>query len=207
MESIFTFICQNAEHAHYIFFALLFLAGLNVPISEDLLLLTAGAIVSRCMPDNYLHLYTWMFFGCWISGWEAYWIGRYFGPKLYKFAWFNKAVTPERIAKLHHYYEKFGVFTFIVGRFIPGGVRNALFITSGMGKMPFLTFIARDFVASLISTTVVFYIGYSFGEHYELISEYFIRYNRIVLIAMLALIAGAFWKFSSSQPVKTTDMP
>ncbi len=207
MESIFTFICDNAAHAHYIFFGLLFLAGLNVPISEDLLLLTAGAIVSRCMPDQYLHLYAWMFFGCWISGWEAYWLGRYFGPKLYKFSWFNKAVNPERIARLHHYYEKFGVLTFIVGRFIPGGVRNALFITSGMGKMPFLTFIARDFVASLISTTVVFYIGYTFGEHYEEISAYFIRYNRIVLIALIGAITLAWWKFSSKQTAKTPDTP
>lgn len=189
MDTIFTFICQHAEHAHYIFFGLLFLAGLNVPISEDLLLLTGGAIASRCLPDQYVHLYVWMFFGCWISGWEAYWIGRYFGPKLYNLRWFNKVITPERIAKLHVYYERFGIFTFIVGRFIPGGVRNALFITSGMGKMPFLLFAGRDFVASLISTSIVFYLGFAFGENYELIVDYMNRYNKIaVVILAIALI-------------------
>lgn len=188
MDSLFTFICQHAESAHYIFFGLLFLAGLNVPISEDLLLLTGGALVSRCIPDQYVSLYLWMFFGCWISGWEAYWIGRIFGPKLYQIAWFNRVINPERIATLHRYYERFGILVFILGRFIPGGVRNALFITSGMGKMPFLRFTLRDFVATLISTNTLFYLGYVFGTNYEAIRDYFIHYNRIALAVLIGLI-------------------
>lgn len=188
MESIFTYICAHAEYAHLIFFGLLFLAGLNVPISEDLLLLTSGAIASRCFPDQYFSLYLWMFFGCWISGWEAYWIGRIFGPKLYKVSWFNRLINPENIKKLHGYYEKFGIWTFVAGRFIPGGVRNALFITSGMGKMPFMLFTTRDFFAALISTSVIFYLGYIFGENYEIISTYCIRYHRIVLALLILFI-------------------
>lgn len=207
MESIFTYICENAEYAHYIFFGLLFLAGLNVPISEDLLLITAGAIVSRCMPDQYFSLYLWMFFGCWISGWEAYWIGRIFGPKLYKLSWFNRLINPENIKNLHGYYERFGIWTFIVGRFIPGGVRNALFITSGMGKMPFLLFTTRDFFAALISTNVMFYLGFVFGENYEVISAYFVRYNRIALaVLILFIIIGYLWNYYKNKtPVKYDD--
>lgn len=199
MESLLQFVCDNAAHAHYIFFGLFILAGINVPISEDLLLLTGGALVSRCIPDQYFHLYTWMFFGCWISGWEAYWLGRWLGPKLYEMRFFKHVVTKKRIEKLHKYYEKFGIWTFIVGRFIPGGVRNALFITSGMGKMPFLLFTLRDFVASLISTNVVFYLGYTFGKHYELILEYFLRYDKIVLLGVASLATAAYFKFRSKD--------
>ena len=190
IDSIFAYICLHADQAHYIFFGLLFLAGLNVPISEDLLLLTGGAIVSRCIPEQYLNLYLWMFFGCWISGWEAYWIGRIFGPKLYQISWFKRLVNPEKIRKLHLTLDKFGVWTFIAGRFIPGGVRNALFITCGLGKMDFLRFIGRDFIATVISTNVLFYLGFSFGENYELISAYFIRYNKIALILLIILLVA-----------------
>lgn len=196
MIEIFNLICEHADHAHYIFLGLLFLAGLNVPISEDLLLLTAGALVGRCIPDQYVHLYIWMFIGCWISGWEAYWIGRLLGPKLYNIRWFRHIITPQRIEKLHHYYEKFGIFTFIVGRFIPGGVRNALFITSGMGKMPFLLFIFRDFVAALISTSVIFYIGFVFAQNYELLANLFIRYNRIafgIVLLSICIVLLNLW--------------
>ena len=137
MESFVSFACENAHSAHWIFFLLLMLAGLSLPISEDIILLTGGAIASTCIPDETLHLFLWIYAGCWISAWETYWIGRYFGPKLYDIRWFRHIITPERIHRLHHYYEKFGVFTFIIGRFIPGGVRNALFMTAGLGKMPF----------------------------------------------------------------------
>lgn len=194
MGDLLGFICAYADQAHYIFFGLFLLAGVYMPISEDLLLLTGGALVSRCIPDQYLHLYTWMFFGCWVSGWEAYWLGRWLGPKLYELPFFKHVVTKQRIDKLHRYYEKFGIWTFIVGRFIPGGVRNALFITSGMGKMPFFLFTLRDFIASLISTNVVFYLGYTFGKHYEVIVEYFLKYDKIAVGVVAALTIFAYIK-------------
>ena len=39
MESIIFFICEHCLHAHLIIFGLLMLAGLNIPISEDVLLI------------------------------------------------------------------------------------------------------------------------------------------------------------------------
>src|SRR5690348_4166687 len=138
MESILHFICENSHNAHWIIFLLLMLAGFNVPISEDLMLLIGGIISSTCFvdPTNFdtLYLYIWIYFGCWLSAWEAYWVGRLLGPKLYDIKWFSHVITLKRIERLHHYYEKFGIFTFVVGRFMPGGVRNALFMTSGLGK-------------------------------------------------------------------------
>ena len=44
-------------------------------------------------------------------------------------------VSPERVAKVASFYQKYGVWTLVVGRFIPFGVRNALFLTAGIGKM------------------------------------------------------------------------
>lgn len=206
MQEIFNYVCQNADQAHYIFVGLLFLAGLNIPISEDLLLLTAGALVSRCIPDQYFHLYLWMFFGCWLSGWEAYWLGRLFGPRLYTLPIFCHLINPKRIEKLHYYYEKFGIWTFVVGRFCPGGVRNALFITSGMGKMPFLLFILRDFIGVILSTNVIFYLGYLFGKNYETIIAKAIRYERFVAL-IIALLLTIFcikivWRVYKKHNVK-----
>lgn len=190
MESWLELICQYAPYAHLIIFCLLMLAGLNIPISEDVMLLTAGAIAHSCIPEHTLRLYLWVFAGCWISAWEAYWIGRLLGPRLYEIRWFNRILTRERINRLHHYYEKFGIFTFIVGRFIPGGARNALFMTSGLGKMPFLKFISRDGFACLISSSVIFSIGYKFAEHYEVIVKTFERYSLIFAIIFVTLLVG-----------------
>jgi membrane-associated protein len=197
MESIFAYICEQAHHAHWILFLLLLLAGFNVPLSEDVILLTGGALASTCISDHTMRMYLWLYFGCWISAWEAFWIGRLLGPKLYTWRWFSRVITPKRIQRLHHYYEKFGIFTFILGRFIPGGVRNALFITSGLGGMRFSTFILRDGLACLLSSSLIFYIGYKFGENHQLIIHYFRRYELIVgllLFSALTLILVIFWK-------------
>lgn len=202
MEAIVNFACAHAHSAHWIIFLLLMLAGLNFPFSEDILLLTGGAIASTCIPHETLHLFIWIFAGCWISAWEAYWIGRYFGPKLYELRWFKHVITKEKIAKLHYYYEKFGVLTFIVGRFCPGGVRNALFMSAGLGKMPFLTFILRDGFACFISASTIFYIGFRLGENYHTIAHYIQTYNYVAFIIIaLAIFAGIvyFWHRAQKQ--------
>jgi membrane protein DedA with SNARE-associated domain len=191
MDAILTFICQNAHSAHWMIFLLLLLAGLNVPISEDILLLGAGAIASTCIPDHTLHLFLWTWAGCWISAWEAYWVGRLLGPKLYTIRWFSHVITPQRIERLHHYYEKFGIFAFIFGRFCPGGVRNALFMTSGLGKMPFSVFLMRDGIACALAASTIFYIGYCLGGNYKVIATYIAHFGTIILsvVATVAITA------------------
>ncbi len=206
MESLYIFVCAHAQEAYWVFFILLLLAGFNIPISEDLILLTGGALASTCLAENQTwNLYVWIFLGCLISGWEAYWLGRLLGPKLYHYRWFSHFITPHRIDKLHHYYEKFGIFTFIVGRFIPGGVRNALFITSGLGKMPFSRFVFRDSIACLISSSTIFYLGYIFGENYKEIANYIHRYELVVIsfivVAILSAAIIAYVRSPSSHSV------
>lgn len=196
MEGILTYICEHASHAHWIIFCLLLLSGLNIPISEDVLLLGGGAIASTCIPDHAIRLYLWIFFGCILSAYEAYWIGRILGPKLYDFRFFSHLVTPKRVKLLQYYFAKFGIFTFIIGRFCPGGVRNTLFMTSGFSKMPFPLFMLRDGVGCLLSTLVTFNIGYFFGQnidqillHFRLYSEYFIG----LICLAVALGLAYFW--------------
>lgn len=167
------------------------LAGLNVPLSEDIILLSAGAIAATCVPENYFTILAWLYMGCWISAWEAYAIGRFLGPKLYDIKWFSHIITPARIERLHHYYEKFGIFTFVLGRVIAGGVRNSLFMTAGLGKMHFGKFILRDGIACIISTTTLFWIGFQFGEHYAELIEAFKTYQFYFLIILLSVILAA----------------
>ena len=150
--------------------------------------------------DRSLKLYIWIFLGCYVSAWEAYWIGRLLGPRLYKIPLFKSIVTPHRLELLRYYYAKFGVFTFIVGRFIPGGFRNALFMSSGLTKMPFNLFILRDGVACLISSSTLFYIGYRFGENIDSVIYYFHRYSFWFLAIIFTLIlAGCVFAWSKHR--------
>lgn len=189
MENILSFISNNAHSAHWVIFLLIMLAGLNVPISEDILVLAAGAIASTYIPENMTQIFLWTFLAAWMSAWEAYWIGRLLGPKLYEIKWFSHILTFKRIERLHHFYEKYGILTFLVGRFIPGGVRNALFMTSGLGKMPFYKFILRDLPCCLLQVAVLFYIGHLLGENYKSVITTIKAYNLVFLVIFAGLLA------------------
>lgn len=178
------------------------LAGFNIPISEDILILMAGALGGICgyELDFVINLYIWIFFGCWMSAWEAYWIGRLLGPKLLTLRWFKHLITPQRLEKFSQYIEKFGVFTFIVGRFIPCGVRNTLFMTSGLTKMPFKLFLLRDVGACLIATLTLFYLGHQFGENIQAILQTFKIYEEVILIGIVVLVI-CFGVYVVREPV------
>lgn len=152
------------------------------------MILSSGAICSVCLQERgeLAWFYAWVYFACWIAAWETYWVGRLLGPKLFNFRWFRCFITPERIEKIKNYIQRFGIFTFIVGRFIPGG-RNALFMSTGLTKMPFLQFIMRDSVGCLLSTATLFSLGYFFGSHIQTIIKVF-KYYEMIFFSAIALI-------------------
>lgn len=192
LETFFNYICAHAHHAHWIIFLLLLLTAFNLPISEDILSIIGGAIASTCIPDHAVQLYVWIFLGCYLSAWIAYWIGRLLGPKLYAIRLFRSVVTQHRLRLLRDYYRKYGVFTFIVGRFCPGGIRNALFLSSGLTKMPFHLFILRDGFACLLSSFVFFSIGYHFAANHEHILALFHKYTHWFLTLFIGLCIALF---------------
>lgn len=197
MEDIFSYICEHVHEAPWLLFCLLLLTGLGLPISEDIIVIGAGAIASTCLSEYMWRLYIWTFLGCYISAWESYWIGRLLGPRLYKIPLFRSTVTVSRLALLRHYYAKFGVFTFIIGRFCPGGIRNSLFLSSGFIRMPFLHYLLRDGIACLISTSVFFYLGYYFGQNKDLLLLYIKRYKIGLLVFFIVLGAAglSYWLY------------
>jgi membrane-associated protein len=167
---------------------LILLTGLNFPLSEDLLILSGGAICSTCMHENLeiAKFYAWIYFACWFAAWETYWVGRLLGPKLFNFRLFRNFITPQRLEKIKKYIHRFGIFTFIVGRCIPGG-RNALFMSTGLIKMSFPLFIMRDSVGCVLSTATVFSLGYLFGSHFHEIVE-IVKFYEMFFISAIAFI-------------------
>lgn len=189
MESLFSTICENATWAPEILFLLLLIAGLNFPISEDIILITGGAITALCIPEHHFRMYAFVFLGCWMSAWESYALGRFLGPKLYQIKWFNHWINPKIVSDIHEKIEHYGLFTFFVIRFIPGGVRNTFFMTCGLGKMPFKSFIFRDGLAVLFSSSVIFHIGFEFAEHYDEVIKMVQRYQEYFILAILSILA------------------
>lgn len=191
MDDFLSYLCLHAPNAHYFIFGLLLLTGANIPISEDLLLISGGVLVAMCVPGNEYVMLGWLWAGCIFSAYEAYWLGRWLDTRVYTLPVVKHYVTPQRVMQLNSAYERFGLLTFVICRFLPFGVRNALFMTSGMGKMPFGKFAARDGFAALCSTAVLFSLGHAFGANYNTLLEHVKTYEHLFAIIAIASIAIA----------------
>ncbi len=160
------------------------LAGFNFPISEDLLMFISAVLASK-YPNNFFQLLLGIYLGAYLSDLVSYWVGRKLGPKLWKIKYFARTITKNRIQKIGHHYEKYGIFTLIIGRFIPFGIRNTLFMTAGFSKMNFGKFALGDLTACTITTSVFFTLYFYLGEG---VMDEIKRINYIIFIFFAIII-------------------
>lgn len=181
-NAIIDFISQYISYWPFVAFFALVLAGVNIPISEDaIIVLSAGfaqADHSLTLP-NYVAIY----FGIIISDMISYWFGRLLSKGVLKIKFFQKKLTPENINWVSRHLEQHGYITFQVCRFIPFGVRNALFMGSGFVGLPFRKFIFFDFLAALVSSSVLYFLVYFIGKT----ANTTLKIVGIVLLALLAI--------------------
>lgn len=102
-----------------------------------------------------------------------YWIARLFGSRIID-SGKVKALTPERMAKLDHFFEKYGGLTIIITRFMPFFRTFAPFI-AGTGHMNFAKFTFFNCVGGIAWVSLFVLVGYFFGgipfiqDHFEVI--------------------------------------
>lgn len=193
MNQLIEQIQQNVEFAPWIiFFALLF-AGLNLPVSEDVMLFISALLAAR-NPEYATSLFIGVYAGAYFSDLISYTLGRFLGPKLWNIKFFAKMVSQEQVSKIHSFYDKYGVLTLILGRFIPFGVRNGLFLTAGLGRMNFIRFALSDLLACSISCSAFFALYYFMGET---VIEY-VKKGNIILFS-IAIIAASFFFFKRKK--------
>ena len=199
MEWFLSTVTEHAAYAHWWVFAALMLAGLNLPISEELVLLVGGVAASSVAAAGTIKIYLFIFAGAYISDWMVYFFGRLLGPRLWRIGWFRRTVKQRRLKQMEQYYERFGPLTLLIGRFIPFGVRNCLFMSAGMARMPFLKFGIADAIACFTSTSVLFWLAYAFGRNYERLSGYLGVFDLLLFAAFVVAVITFVWYKRSKQ--------
>lgn len=203
MDSFILWVQAHAEIAHFAIFGAILLAGLNVPISIDAILIATAILASTIIPENRVVLFLSFYFGCVMAAWISYGMGRFFGNKLLKTRWVGGTLTPEKIEKVKRFYIRWGFLTLAIGRFIPFGVRNCIYMSTGMSKMSFATFAIRDSIACLIWTSIVFTLFYRASQDYKEISHHLMLVGSILLgIVLVAAISWICYKKIHKNPVK-----
>ena len=132
-----------------------------------------------------------------------YWIARLFGSRIID-SGKVKALTPERMAKLDHFFERYGGLTIVITRFMPFFRTFAPFI-AGTGHMNFGRFTLWNVIGGVSWVSLFVLVGYFFGgvpfvqEHFEVIVI------GIVAVSVAPAVVGAVKAALSSRKAKAGD--
>jgi membrane protein DedA with SNARE-associated domain len=201
-EPLFQWLAQYAYEPAMVYsllFGMMIASAVGVPIPEEVSILSLGVLAymgkhPELFPPPYPGAPV-------IKGWEAaifaalavfmsdtiiFWIGRTFGRKILRnrrFKGFFEGPTMERI---NRFVKKYGIYATFIFRFTPG-LRFPAHIFLGMSKFSFISFMAVDLFAVMISVPTQVLIVDHFGEEIITTLYRFKFYVAFVLGALLVL--------------------
>lgn len=156
----------------YVYFGLFLIVfaetGLAVGffLPGDSLLVVAG-LMARTLPEklNVIYILIAFFAGSVIGDNTGYWTGRFMGKTLFKRenSWVFK---PSRVQKAHAFFEKYGVKTVVLARFVPI-VRTFAPIVVGAAEMPYSKFLPFSILGGSLWITSMVLAGYYLGTVVE----------------------------------------
>jgi membrane-associated protein len=96
-------------------------------------------------------------------------------------------VKKEQLDRTHLFFEKYGVKTIIIARFIPV-IRTFAPFVAGIGTMPYLTFISYDIIGGVLWVTSFLFGGYYFGNLIMVKDNFSFLIFGVILVSLLPCI-------------------
>jgi len=180
MESIIDFLTQVKDFLNpkflidymlallggYVYFGLWFVifaetglaAGFFLP--GDSMLVVAGLFAAAGKLNVALVMLAF-FLGSVIGDSTGYWTGRVMGKTLFNRE-SSRVFKPSRVAKAHAFFEKYGVKTVILARFIPI-VRTFAPLVVGAAQMPYTRYLPFSIIGALLWIPSMVLAGYFLG--------------------------------------------
>ena len=152
----------------YVYFGLFFIVfaetGLAVGffLPGDSLLVVSG-LMAATLPDklNVVLVLLAFFLGSVIGDNTGYWTGRVMGKRLFNRE-SSRIFKPSRVAKAHAFFEKYGVKTVVLARFVPI-VRTFAPLVVGAAEMPYYKFLTFSILGGALWISSMVLAGYFLG--------------------------------------------
>jgi membrane-associated protein len=166
-----TLAALAAQHSALLFAALFLVifaeTGLVVfpLLPGDSLLFLAGTVAAAGGVDVHLMVLT-LFVAAALGDSVNYGVGHYIGPKAFhrpQETRLGRWLKPEYLERTHRFYEKYGGFTIIIGRFVPI-VRTFAPFLAGVGAMTYRKFLSYNVIGAAVWVASLVYAGYLFGN-------------------------------------------
>jgi membrane protein DedA with SNARE-associated domain len=168
-----------------IFFGIL-ATGMGFPMPEELPIVLAGILAGH----NLVFWWTMLpvcILAVILGDSCLYGIGRLWGPRLTQSSWVQRHfLPPEQLQRIESNFHKYGIRILLFARLTPG-IRAPIFLTAGIIRLPLFRFVLADGLYAIPGVSVLFFLGYYFGEGIIALVE---RAERVKFLLMLLLLLG-----------------
>ena len=176
----------------------MFLENVIPPIPSELIMPLGGFFVYQQKLNFYILVF-WGLLGTIMGSLPWYYLGRLVNEKrLSKFL--DKrgkylGISSKDLAKSKLWFDKYGVSLVFWGRLVPG-IRTLSSVPAGIELMPLRKFLVWTTLGSLIWVSLLTYVGYLFGENYQIIGTYLDQIKFILKPILILIIFYFLIKFS-----------
>lgn len=177
-------------HGSYaLLFAALVAGGLGLPLPEDIVLLTGGALAHLGVVRLPLVIGVCMG-GVLCGDLVLFHTARKLGPRVYEQRWIRALLTPERRARIARLYERHGGKVVFFGRYM-SVMRVLVFAMAAVQGMRARTFVLWDALALSLSVPLMVGIGYVFAQSIDRVAAGFGHAEHLLAIAVVSAFALA----------------
>jgi membrane protein DedA with SNARE-associated domain len=166
--------------------AALLIAGLGLPLPEDIVLISGGILIQRGVTSIWATV-TICVIGVLVGDTTLFLLARRAGPAMYRRKFIAKVLPPARRAKLEGLFAKYGGLVIFCARHV-AGLRAPVFAVAAIHGMSLWRFLLWDTLALGVSLPVVMYLGWLFADSIEQALDNVATVEHYILIAVFAVI-------------------
>ena len=130
----------------------------------------------------------------------GYWIGYRVGPRVFDRP-NSKMFRPEYVTRAHAFFERWGILTILIARFVPI-VRTVATVMAGTAKMRFSLYALVSVIGAVLWADGVLLAGYALG-HVKFVQDHksYIDYA-VIAVVILSLVPAAIHFLQSRKRAK-----
>jgi membrane protein DedA with SNARE-associated domain len=184
MEWVIDFFVQQGSYALMI--AALVVAGLGVPLPEDLVMIS-GAILAQRHITNFWLTVGALALGVFLGDTVLFFVARRVGTKIYTWKWVKRVMPPKRRHWIEEKIAKHGGLVVFCARHV-AGFRGPTFAMCAIHGISYPRFIFWDMLALTISLPLWMGLGWFFGDSIDQLQHHTATAERIVTVSVLGVI-------------------
>jgi membrane protein DedA with SNARE-associated domain len=175
-----------SRHGYVGIFSLLVFGIVGLPVPDEWLLTFSGYLVFRGVL-LFFPTFVAAFLGSACGITVSYTLGRILDTYvLIKYGHLFH-LTPQRLERVHSWFEKRGRWTLLVGYFVPG-VRHLTGYVAGASELRFVSFAIFAYTGAFCWAAIFITLGYFLGEEWNRVM---VNFRDVEVIAIAVVIAAA----------------